>query len=223
MTSSSASPTVLRRLGGLWYFVVIIASLGLFAVVPFVHVATRLRRRSVWAWVAVYAVVDAVILYFMPQGKTVAAAPIQGILALVAIATAIAACAQIAPLRREAYGLPSKVRPGPAPDPAVAQVLAARARREEARKLISADPLMARELHIGRPDLPRAYDDGGLVDLATAPAPLIADTCGLTTEEANRLIALRGTFTTTDDAIVLADLPVTSWDRIRDRGVVIVA
>jgi hypothetical protein len=40
------------------------------------------------------------------------------------------------------------------------------------------DPLLARDLKIGRPDLARTYD-GCLVDLNSAPAPIIADVCGL--------------------------------------------
>lgn len=40
--------------------------------------------------------------------------------------------------------------------------------REEARTLATEDPALAHELRIGRPDLPRAYDDGGLIDVNNA-------------------------------------------------------
>jgi hypothetical protein len=34
-------------------------------------------------------------------------------------------------------------------------------------------PVLARELRIGRPDVPRQFDDGGLVDLNHAPVPVL--------------------------------------------------
>jgi len=48
-------------------------------------------------------------------------------------------------------------------DPALAAAIACRQRRQQARQLLANDPGLARELRIGRPDLPRDYDDGGLV------------------------------------------------------------
>jgi Helix-hairpin-helix motif len=110
-------------------------------------------------------------------------------------------------------------------DPAVAQVLAARARRKEARTLAAEDPLMARELHIGRPDLPRIFDDGGLVDLNSAPASVIARVCGLDEASAAMIIEARArfgdAFSTVDDVFAITDLPIGTWDLIRDRGITI--
>ncbi|SDC27242.1 hypothetical protein [Actinokineospora iranica] len=219
---------VIRRLGSLWYFAVVIASLGILAAVPFVHAAVRLRRRSVWALAAVYGVLDALVFgYAMVQGSKPDAptTPLDAAVILTLLSMLVAACAQLGSLRREAYGL-SRANyptiPPPAPvDPAIAQVLAARTRRAQARHLVETDPLMARELHIGRPDLDTTYDDGGLVDLATAPAPVIAEVCGLTAEESDRIAAARGTFTNIDELLVLTDLPVHTWDRIRDRAVIV--
>lgn len=56
-------------------------------------------------------------------------------------------------------------RPVTQPDLALTTALAARARRNGARQLASTDPLFARDLRIGRPDLPVTYEDGGLVDI----------------------------------------------------------
>ena len=121
------------------------------------------------------------------------------------------------------------MRPTPAPappaaDPAIAAVLAARARREEARRIVSRDPAMARELGIGRPDLRRAYDDGGLVDLNNAPAEAIAGTCGIDLVHATAITAARTNgihFVTVDDVFSAADIPFPLWERIRDRAVVV--
>ena len=51
------------------------------------------------------------------------------------------------------------------------------------------DPALARSLGIGRPDLARGYDDGGLVDLNTASAPVIAQVCGLDAALAEAIVA----------------------------------
>ncbi|WP_258907271.1 hypothetical protein [Actinokineospora sp. UTMC 2448] len=148
---------------------------------------------------------------------------LSALLGFIVISVVVAACFQLRTLRREVYGLPpGPGDPAPAPiDPAVAQVLAARRRREEARALADQDPLMARELGIGRPDLGLAYDDGGLVDLGSAPADTIARVLGLTGPEADRVVAAQGRFAGVDEMLVLVDLPIGAWDRIRDRGVVV--
>jgi hypothetical protein len=110
-------------------------------------------------------------------------------------------------------------------DPAVAAVLAARNRRAEARTLAARDPQMARELGIGRPDLPgRRYDDGGLVDLNNAPAQAIAAMCGIDLTVAGQIVEARAAgvpFLTVDDAFTMCDVPFPLWDRIRERGIVI--
>jgi hypothetical protein len=117
------------------------------------------------------------------------------------------------------------LRNGPSADPAVAAVLAARNRRAEARALATGDPQMARELCIGRPDLPgRSYDDGGLVDLNSAPAQAIAGMCGIDLGTAGQIVHARTVgmpFVTVDDVFSATDVPFPLWDRIRDRGVVV--
>jgi DNA uptake protein ComE-like DNA-binding protein len=83
---------------------------------------------------------------------------------------------------------------------------------------------MARELRIGRPHLPRTYDDGGLVDLNTAPAQVIAHTCGIELAIATLIVKARAagiTFASVDDVFSVAEIPFPLWDRIRDRAVVI--
>jgi hypothetical protein len=43
---------------------------------------------------------------------------------------------------------------------------------------------LAAELRIGRPDLPRHFDDGGLIDVNTVPAQVLSRLPGLRPEEA---------------------------------------
>ncbi len=107
--------------------------------------------------------------------------------------------------------------------PAHARALAARVRRDEARRLAASDPLLARDLRIGRPDLSRGYDDGGLVDLNSAPTRVVASVCGIHPVQAERIVAARraaGRFAAVDDVFAWADLPVGLWDQVRDRAVV---
>ncbi|WP_198319443.1 hypothetical protein [Actinopolyspora erythraea] len=166
-----------------------------------------------------------------------------------ALAVMVTAVVQQAPLRREVYegSVPvapkppvTSTAPGPSgppgtvgnpvtpavrQDPAVAAVLAARRRREESRALAAEDPLMARELGIGRPDVTRKYDDGGLVDLNSAPAEVIAQVCGLDVQAATEIERARahqpGGFSSVDEVLVLLELPVGAWDALRDRAVLL--
>jgi hypothetical protein len=141
---------------------------------------------------------------------------------LLAIATIAFACVQQAPLRREVYS-------GAAPrdsvpvDPALTAALEARQRRADARQLAARDPLLARDLLIGRPDMPHTFDDGGVVDLNSAPPRVIAEVCDLPDITASGIVAARplGGFMTVDDVFTLADIPIAAWDIIRDRAVAI--
>lgn len=85
---------------------------------------------------------------------------------------------------------------------------------------------MAWELRIGRPDLARTYDDGGLVDLNNAPVPVIADACDVGTEVAERIASARasvGGFHSVEEAIVYADVQGGAVDLLRDRALVLPA
>jgi len=54
--------------------------------------------------------------------------------------------------------------------PGVGEALAKRQARNQYRDLVRRDPGLAREIFVGRPDMHRPYDDGGLID-ATACRP----------------------------------------------------
>ncbi len=227
--SVATRPSAVARVVSLWYFVVTIASFGLFAWVPFVHAAARLGRKSLYVravFFAAIAVAIGVLVALTPtdaNGKTVGATGslTSMIGATLAIAVIVVACVQQAKLRREIL----RQAPGERLDgsgPALEAALAARERRAEARKLALGDPLIARDLRVGRPDLQRNYDDGGLVDLNNAPAAVIGSVCGLDAATAEAIVEIRtavGGFTTVDD--VLTAVPVASWDRVRDRAVVL--
>ena len=208
---------------GGWWFVVHLLSLGMLAPVPFVHAAVRTRRVLDAAVAVGYAIAAAATITIMaaaphgPDGKT--AAPWSTIGGLLILAVLVGGTVHLALLRRRVY------RPAPRhSDPAIAAALAARDRREEARRLAATDPLLAREVRIGRPDLPRRYDDGGLVDLNTAPASVLAQVLGVDTAAAATIVAAReaaGRLTSVEDLFAYSDLPVDLWDVVRDRGIVL--
>lgn len=207
------------RLWSAWYFVVPIATVGLFAFVPFVHAAVRLGRRRVWWFAAAYGAVT--VLAFSAPDTGIG--PLTAIAMLCSVTAAVVACAQLVPLRRSVYGL-AEPAPPPGIDPAVAAVMRARQRRQKARELVGQDPLLARELHIGRPDIPHEYDDGGLVDLNAAPAEAIAFVCGIDVDQARQLVAVRdsvGGLNNVDELFVHTNLPPGAWERIRDRAIVL--
>ncbi|MFD2419432.1 hypothetical protein [Amycolatopsis pigmentata] len=224
------------RVAGRWYYLVLVGTAGLFAWVPFLHAATRVRTAKAGLLAALFGTLDIamyILLGLTPQdgqGQTINS-PLSTVGGLLMLGVVITGCVLLPPLRRRAYenapvtvSTPEPVT-GPVFDPAIQAALAARARREESRKLAANDPLLARELRIGRPDLARSYDDGGLVDLNNAPAAVIADTCDIPAEVADAIVDTRERrgepFSTVDELFVLADLPVNTWDRIRDRAVLV--
>ncbi|MBN1093318.1 helix-hairpin-helix domain-containing protein [Blastococcus sp. TML/M2B] len=212
------------RAGG-WYLVLAIASAGIFAAVPFWHAATRLGRRDVRTLALTYtaAGIYLVVLFSLmppqqPDGTSgnPTLSTIGGLSALFVI---VMACIQLRPLRRAVYG-GGGVVPVHA-DPLVARALAARARREETRRLIEANPGLQRELGIGRPDLGRGYDDGGLIDVNTAPAEVIARVTGIDAVAAEAIVQRRAIGPWYDMAELVVRVPLTAsaLESLQERAV----
>lgn len=212
---------------GGWYLPLTILSAGLAAWIPFAHAAGKLHSTwlrwmcAIYAAGAVTVLVCGTVAPVDAQGNPVGAGDALSTVAGVGlIVLVVAGCVQQWPLR-------GRLRHQPVDDgqQAVSRVLAARARRAEARKLAAADPRMAHELGIGRPDLPHPYDDGGLVDLNSAPAASIARACGVDDDVAEQIVRARtqegAGFANLDELLVLVDVPVAAWDRLRDRAIVL--
>jgi hypothetical protein len=105
-------------------------------------------------------------------------------------------------------------------DPAIDDALKGRQRRSEARRILERDPALARELKIGRPDLPRRFDDGGLVDVNHVPATVLAALPGFTPELAARVARARDEhhgFDFLQEMEVFADLPDGLADELAER------
>ncbi len=215
---------------GIWYFILTVATFGLMAWVPFAHAAARLRSRARAVQAGVYAglaTLSLVLLSIAPvdaQGNAVGAGTGEvgvGVLTLVGLVGV--GCGQQVRLRREAYGSPIARQPRVI-EPAVAVVLHNREKRQRAREIVATDPLMAHELRIGRPDLQRTFDDGGLIDLNAASARAIAKGCELTPDVARAIVDARdecGQFASVEDVFSLVDIPLPAWPIVRDRAVTI--
>ncbi|MGC5290077.1 BTAD domain-containing putative transcriptional regulator [Micromonospora sp. DT231] len=94
-----------------------------------------------------------------------------------------------------------------------------RVRREQARYLMYHYPAARQELHIGRPDLPRSFDDGGLVDVNAVQEGTIAELPGITAGQARQVVMdrwLRGPFGSMEDLAARCLLPPVLTDSLRD-------
>jgi hypothetical protein len=189
-------PTAGQRFkGGGWYFVLPIASVGFLAAVPFWHAASRLGRRELrkpalaYTAAGVYLAVLAALSPPPQADGTSGNETLSRIFAFSALIIIVAACIQLRSLRRAVYGGEGVV-PVHA-DPVVARALGARARRAETRQLLARDPGLQRDLGIGRPDLNRGYDDGGLTDVNTAPAEVIMQVADIERGDAEAIVAGR--------------------------------
>ena len=205
-----------------WWFGTIVWALlplltwSLLAPVPFVHAAVRLRSWRLWLAAAAYTVVWAAVgpLELITSTAQVDSDAVLGFsqLGLVVTATAFA------------FAMRERVFPAPAPalaaEPVVAAALAARQRREQARAITVRDLALARELSIGRPDLPRQFDDGGLVDVNHVPVQILVDRLDLSPEEAGQVVDARerlGGFTSPAELAAFTELPEATVAALGDR------
>ena len=89
--------------------------------------------------------------------------------------------------------------------------------REDALQLVRDDPARAKALGVGRPDVELAFD-GGLVDVNSAPAEVIARLPHADERLAERIVLVRervGSFSSVQDLGLLLDLPapvLDAWD-----------
>lgn len=188
---------------GTGWMMVPLVTLGLGA--PFSFLYAGVRHRSMPAAVSGVVYGGALTMAFGAPAVTGSAA--LGV--LLVLITWIASTVHAIAARPRLY---------PPPDPrerlnrqAVAMSKRRRRLREEARRIVADDPVLARELRIGRPDLlPRAYDDGGLVDMNHAPPQALVTVPGLTPDMVFLIVRTRaehGPFVSAEELALCADLP----------------
>jgi Helix-hairpin-helix motif len=187
-----------------------VLSFGYLAPIPIIHAAVKLRTWTVWAAAVLYTAAEIVV---WSGTMTITSGPVEpaevsdppGWAAALLMGLIVVPTIHALILRGRVF----EVRPQ---DPAIVAVLQARQRREEARAIAARDVDLARELRIGRPDLPRQFDDGGLVDLNHASAHVIVQLLGLSEADATQVIEARdriGGFSSAEEVIAYTDLSPT--------------
>lgn len=180
---------------------------GFLAPVPFAHAAVRLRQRRLWTVTAAYAI-GVVVLFTFSASR-------EGSWGDAVFGTALFALMIVGTIH--AFVLRGRVF---APLPPAQPALAASKRREEARAIATRDVALARELRIGRPDLPRQFDDGGLVDVNHVPARVLVDRLGLSPVQAGQVVETRerlGGFASPEEFIGCSELSDATANTLRDR------
>ncbi|MCW6005530.1 winged helix-turn-helix domain-containing protein [Micromonospora sp. CPCC 205371] len=171
------------RLLSLWLPLVPFLTVGLLAWIPAAYGAARLRSRVHGAIAAVYMLLTGVVLVFSTRGVSRLSDFVFSMLFLIGwmggTAHAVFLRSKLLRLRKSLL------------DPLVALARERRHRREGALELLRREPSLARDLRIGRPDLPRQYDDGGLIDVNGVPEHVLTTALGLTIEQARGIVLER--------------------------------
>lgn len=219
-----------------WLWLVPVLTCGCLAPAGPLAIAIKMGTRRAWLWFAGFAtawVVAFAVIGSQPEdsaGDSLASSLATALYLLTAVGATVYAVIKAKELDWGPGPLQAAPMPPTAPgayDPnaaAVASVQAARQKRLAAMQIVQRDPDMARELRIGRPDLPRHYDDGGLVDVNNAPAEALVRGLGLTEAAAAQVLAARdrlGRFQHPDDLMNLAGLDLDTFHRIDDRIVLL--
>jgi hypothetical protein len=207
----------MRRLVGLgsvlWALLPAV-SLGFLVPVPFLHAAVKFRDRLAWFVAGAYLVVEVALLVRL------SALPLEesSVYDFLWLSLIIVATIHAFLLRGRVFAIsPTQAL---ASQPVVAAALAARERREQARMMAAQDPALSRELRIGRPDLQRDFDDGGLVDVNSVPTAILIDKLGLTSAQAAQVVDARerlGGFSGPEELSAFGEIPEALVETIGER------
>jgi DNA uptake protein ComE-like DNA-binding protein len=106
--------------------------------------------------------------------------------------------------------------------PGATEQLARRELREQYRQLVERDRSLASSMMVGRPDVRRDYDDGGLLDLNSLSAEALRMYGPLSVEEATRLVEVRGQlgrFVDLNEVTAYVPLSESTIARLRESSV----
>jgi hypothetical protein len=218
-----AAPPVSRRAQTWWWFLVPLCTCGIGTFVMVLIGGVRLRAKAHLAAAALYFVLTVYFLvgvqYTPTNGGSLPDAAVMPAFLL----TWLGGIAHVVYLQLRLSGAPPVTVPAPSTgvDPALAAAQWRVLRRQEARAILSSDSPLAAELRIGRPDLRRAYDDGGLVDVNHVPAAVLVAELDLTPEVAAGIVAQRqalGGFSSGEELVVYCQgMTPDRLSIIRDR------
>lgn len=195
-------------------WLLLILPLGVTTFAAFLYIGIRARRRRWLAWAGVYfATLAGWLVLDAPANPSDTA---QGVGAVLWLVTWIGGGVHALVVSNDAV---RRIHGGE--DPKVEAAQARIERRADGRRLLASQPALARELGVGRPDVPGA-DDFGLIDVNHVPADTLTRLPGITAELAARIVAERaqvGGFSSDEDLGVLLDLPPATVDGLRDMAV----
>jgi len=205
--------------------------------VPFLGFAVINRRRRDWVVFGIYlaATIAMIVSLGAVNSSSGAGAAVGGFIVALAGCAAVHTAVLFRPGREQAAvptGTPTGAAAGAlagapagpasleqANREAVARAKSRLERRKEARRMVAAQPDLARDLKIGRPDLPRDYDDGGLVDVNHVPSTVLSAQLGLTPAEVTDVLTARerlGRFTSADELCAYTQLSPDRVDELRE-------
>ena len=187
---------------------------GLTTWAAFLYIGIRARRPRWLVWAAVY--LAGVVVWLVLDAPANPNSTAQGIAAAVALATWIGGGVHALVVSNDAVRHIQGSE-----DPALEAAETRIERRATGRHLLASKPALAREVGVGRPDIPGA-DDYGLVDVNHCPAITLTRLPGIGNDLAARIVRQReqaGGFSSVEDLGVLLDLPPATVDGIRDTAI----
>ena len=189
-------------------------SFSLLAFAPFLRIAFARRRARDWVVFAGYlaAVIVVVVLMSIAGPDDAVSLAAGGLAVLVMGIGGVHAFVAFRPMPEGAGGTRAS-------ELAFAAARDRMHRRRRARELAQDNPVLARELGIGRPDVPHDYDDGGLVDVNHVPGDVLVSGLALTPAESAEVVAARdqlGRFSSPEELSVFAQLPPDRVEALRD-------
>lgn len=196
------------------WLLVVILGFGLLTWAAFLYIGVRARQRSWLKWAGVYGALLVVSVVLNGAAGPSDTGTSVGTIAL--LIAWIGGSAHAAAIRRDVGALPMA-----SPDTRLDEARRRIERRTEGRRLADQDPRLAREVGLGRPDVPGA-DDFGLVDVNHASREGLCNLPGITPQVAERVIDVRdsqGAFVSVEDVGVRVDLPPSTVDAMREYAI----
>ena len=198
-----------------------VAGAGFLTWAVFLILGRSAQRRAWLVWSAVYAALTVAYCVLEAASGSSDTDLAAGIAAIPFAFVWIGGTMHLAVISKDATRRIQQVRRASDGTPVL---IAARERikeRQEGRRLAAKDPVLAREVGVGRPDLPGTRDYG-LIDVNHAPPEALCKLPGITPQIAERIEQTRqsvGLFVSAEDLSVTLDLPPNLTDDLREHAV----
>ncbi|WP_025273815.1 hypothetical protein [Haloglycomyces albus] len=214
----SSAPSFTLRVCSWGWSLIPFASLGYLT--PMVYLVGAVRRPGTTMWISTagYAVLWILILALVPVHDADSVI-VNVLIALQILLLMIGAGVQSIVLRRRVWypSTPTATtttdypRNNRAPMPDATELLhRKRMERQQARRIVADDPILAKQCCIGRPDVDaRTVSDGGLVDVNHAPAQVLREYPGLSAAVADSVrerVSTLGPFTNMGEMLMEIDV-----------------